>query len=318
MKKYPYGLIIGLALTVLAYTWHAKMRTPSVEKKYTIGIIQTASHPALDNARKGFLDTLNTLTDNAVQYIEYNAEGSSNQAHGQAQALASKTTVQGFYAIATPALQGCMAVEKDRPIIFSATTSIESFEPQKNVYGILDMPDIETELALIKKIDPTISSIAVLYNTAEINSLLQVNLIKKYAAKYELSIVEIGIIDESELPTGTIGACSKADALLCTVDNLTASAMSLIAKIALEHKKPLFACHEDAARQGALFARGMNYYQAGVYAAQIAYTLLCDPASIVDKIIRPKVDVIHVNKTAADALGYSITEELCGEKIIFV
>ena len=76
--------------------------------------MQTASHPALDAAREGFMHTMQNKLHSDISFIVQNAEGSIAHAHAIAQRFQSNKKIDGFFAIATPAAQALAAVEKNR------------------------------------------------------------------------------------------------------------------------------------------------------------------------------------------------------------
>src|SRR5258708_16922137 len=95
-------LTIGLIVLGIIITKNIKKNNNSLLK---IGILQTASHPALDAAREGFIDTLNAHLGNNVEYVVYNAQGSIVTAHTIAEHLHADDSINAVYAIATPTLQ---------------------------------------------------------------------------------------------------------------------------------------------------------------------------------------------------------------------
>ncbi len=63
---------------------------------YTIGILQTASHPALDASRDGFVEELQHTIGN-IAFVIQNAQGSVTHAHAIAQQISRKQTITGIF-----------------------------------------------------------------------------------------------------------------------------------------------------------------------------------------------------------------------------
>ena len=128
----------------------------------------------------------------------------------------------------------------------------------------------------------------------------------------------MGIAEENDIPSALALACRKTDILLCPTDNMLASAMELVATLAFTHKKPLFACHNQAVEQGALAARGVDYRENGRQAAHVAYAVIVEGEKPSDlPIEQAKTNTIYVNKKTLDGLGLTIPEALYKD-ILFV
>lgn len=306
-------IVIGISLPII------KKRNALTDSTITIGIIQTASHPALDQACQGFIEGLKDKLKN-VTYILLNAQGSIAQAHTIAQRFHINDAIKIVYAIATPAAQAIATVEQTaqqkKPIIFTAVSDPSVLGAQANITGVTDMVDSTQIVDLIVQLIPAAKTVAILYSSAEINSVHQVQLLKNELEKHTLIPLEIGIAQESDIPTALMLACRKADVLLCPTDNALATAMQLVAVTARTHKKPLFACYNQAVEQGALAACGVDYTACGKQAAEIAYSIIVQnkkPENL--PILTPHSDTVYINKNTLDALGLAIpetvTQQIC-------
>ena len=316
MNYKTVGLTI-LALVIIGSTLILKRKKISSKEVITIGILQTASHPALDDARKGLVKMLESKLGNKVHFIIQNAQGSATNAHTIAQRFHINNGIKAIYAIATPAAQAIAAIEKEKPIIIAAVTDPDILGHQENISGVSDMINMHKEVSMIQQLLPNIKTIAVLYSSAEANSIAQIQLIKQEMKALNINVLEVSIAQESDISTALSMACRKADALLCPTDNMIASAMELVAAIALAHKKPLFACHNQAVLQGALAARGVDYEESGEQAGEITYMILAQgkkPSAI--PIAQPKTDTIYFNQETLQELGLTIPDTLKTDSIL--
>ena len=91
-------------------------------------------------------------------------------------------------AIATPTAQTMANATKDIPIVATAVTDYEvaklaasNNEPKGNVTGTSDMNPIDQQLELLLKIAPQTKNIGTVYSSSEVNSQLQVDVLKKLA-----------------------------------------------------------------------------------------------------------------------------------------
>ena len=309
-KNVTLSLIaVGLIITGIVINRAMKKNNNHILK---IGILQTASHPALDAACKGFVDTIKATLGDNVECVVQNAQGSVITAHTIAERFHADESIAAIYAIATPALQAIMSVETVKPIFIAAVSNpgqLGAITDTTNVCGTTDMIDIPGAIGAIKKILPSVTSVALIYNPAEANSVAQVALMEKELLRHSIKPIRVGIVSETEIPQAIASALSKADALLAPTDNLVASAMPIIARLAHDAHKPLIASHNEAVAQGALMARGVDYYTAGKETAEIALSVLQNGRQPYTIPIRPtRSDTIVINKQLLDEFGITIPQ----------
>ncbi len=249
----------------------------SDDHTFTIGILQTASHPALNAARNGFVETVQKQLGPDVDFIFKNAEGSVAHAHTIAAQFHSNATINAIVAIATPAAQAMASVEKHKPIIIAAVTDPHAaglIRPQGNVCGTSDMIDVTKQVQMLKELIPTAQKVAIVSNTAEVNASVLANKMEKALKKIKLQPIRIGITSEADIPAAIDMALRKADVILAPTDNSVASSIEFIANKALAAHKPLIVSDNLLVQFGALAARGVDYFQSGKHAADKALQIL--------------------------------------------
>ncbi len=282
--------------------------------RFTIGILQTASHPALDAARNGFIKTLKTTLDTDIDFIIRNAEGSIPNAHTIAQHFHADQNIDSIFAIATPALQAMASVEKEKPIMFAAVTdphALGIMHPKTNICGSSDMIDVHKEIDAMHLLLPKLKTVAIIFNPAEINS---VTLTKKMVTELKqrnITPIKVGITTEANIPTAVISALRKADALLAPTDNMIASAVTIIAQLAHTSKKPLIVSDNLLVKHGALMARGVNYNESGKTAANTALDMLIHgkkPHEL--PVTQPTSETVFINQNVLHDLELTLPKQL--------
>ncbi|HSW73520.1 MAG TPA: ABC transporter substrate-binding protein, partial [Candidatus Limnocylindria bacterium] len=288
-----------------------KQHTPPTDNHVlTIGILQTASHPALDAAREGFEDTVRTALDGKVEFVVRNAQGSITSAHTIAQSFHANPTIAGIYAIATPAAQAIASVEKEKPIFLAAVTDPHAagvLQPNGNVCGSTDMVTPDTIVNLVKTLVPQAKTVGLLYNSGEINSKIQVERLTAALRAQGLQPLEVGVTSEADVPAATTSVCQKADVIVLPNDNVMSSSIQLIASLALKYKKPLIASDNLLVKHGALAARGVDYKASGAQAGTYAVDVLQHgkkPSEL--PLAQPVMGPIMINKKVASELGIVI------------
>lgn len=281
---------------------------------YTIGILQTASHPALDAARDGFIQELNNLLGNTVSISIHNAQGSIPQAHAIAQQLHADKSLHAFYAIATPAAQALGSIEKERPVIVAAVTDPDSLgliHPKTNICGTKDMLNVKAIITLIRTLVPDAKTVGLLYTTGEVNSQAAVRIMKQEIERAGLSAVDFGISQELELAGLVELACRKVDVILAPNDNIIATSISLISVIATKHHVPLFVSDPMLVAFGPLAAQGINYFTSGAQAAHIAHQILVYGKKAYELPIEQSAgDAIVINRKTLNILGLIVPDNL--------
>ncbi|MDN5332420.1 MAG: putative tryptophan/tyrosine transport system substrate-binding protein [Tepidanaerobacteraceae bacterium] len=287
------------------------------QKVFKIGISQFVEHPALDAARDGFIDGLKEAgfeEGKNVTFVIENAQGD----FPTAQTIANKFVgekVDMILAIATPSAQAAANATKDIPILITAVTDpvaaglCKSLEkPETNVTGTTDMNPVKEQLELLKEILPNAKNVGILYNAAEANSKVQVDLAKKAAMELNLTINEATVASSSEVNQAVQSLSGKVDAIYAPTDNTIASAIGAVVKVCNDAKIPVIAAERGMVEGGALATLGIDYYLLGKQTGAIAARVLKgeNPAEI--PVEGSKEYKLIINKKAAERLGIKIPD----------
>jgi putative tryptophan/tyrosine transport system substrate-binding protein len=266
------GSLVLISLVTLMLVF-SKRRATAI----TIGIIQTASHPALDAVKQGFLEELRIQLGVPFEVIEQNAQGSMNTAYAIAQSLHADSKVNIIVAIGTLAAQTVASIEKEKPIVFAAVTDpqVLGITAQPNVCGVSDRVDINKQVAELKRLMPSVRTVGILFNPAEANSVRAVEEMEQVLIREKLIPQLFSITDESTVSLVTTTACKHSDVLMVPTDNLVASTMPFIARISLQAHRGVIVGDQMLVEKGALAsAGGIDYYNHGKDVAQYAISVL--------------------------------------------
>ena len=281
----------------------------SANEDYTIGIVQLADHPALDDARKGFEDGLKELGINAK--IDYqNAQGDIPTTITMSQKMVNDE-VDLIYAIATPAAQSAKQVSQDIPVLFSAVTDPVEAEIVAdwdnvggNVTGTSDMAPTAEQLDMFKELDPSIETIGVLYNTSEANSKAQLEEVERLAPNAGLEVKAVGVNNINDIAQAIDSLLAKVDALYVLSDNLVASSVELVTHKLIENNMISVCAEESQVGGGILITNGLSYYELGKQTAQMAKEILVDKVAVSDiPVGTAEKTIVTVNEKTMKALG---------------
>ncbi|QZY54991.1 ABC transporter substrate-binding protein [Crassaminicella profunda] len=276
LKSISLGLVGLLLLVGLvgcgSQETSTKTEAESKESKIKIGITQIVEHPALDAARKGFIDALEEkgFKDGEKVEIDFqNAQGDMPTAQTIAQNFVSQKK-DIILAIATPTAQAAFNATKDIPIMITAVTDpqkaglVESWEKSgTNVAGTSDMAPIKKQFELMKKLVPDAKKVGILYNTSETNSEIQIERAKKAAPEFGLEIITTGITNVNEAAQALNELVNQIDVLYTPTDNLVASAMPLVSAECMKKNIPIIGAERAHVENGALATEGIDYYKLG-------------------------------------------------------
>lgn len=316
------GLLLGTSLISCSTN---KTETSNVEetesssKTYTIGINQLVQHGALDAAKEGFVEGLKEKGYEEGKNIKFNyqnAQGDVSIAQTISQQFVNGK-VDMIFAIATPAVQASYNATKDIPIVFTAVTDPVAAEVAKewkssgnNVTGTSDMVPMDQQLELLTSLVPDIKTIGVLYNTSEANSLIQVEELKKEAAKINIAVKEISVTNVSEIDQNLSAALNSIDALYAPTDNTVASAYDLVGNRAVKKGIPILCAEEAGVSKGGLCSIGIDYFKLGKEAGYKAAEVL-DGKNPSDIEITTLSDMsISINTDVAEKLNITIPGDI--------
>ena len=283
--------------------------TASGNEDYTIGIVQLAEHPALDDARLGFEDGLKELGIDAK--IDYqNAQGDIPTTISISQKFVGDE-VDLIYAIATPAAQSARQVSQEIPVLFSAVTDPVEAEIVAdwdnvggNVTGTSDMAPTAEQLEMFKELDPSIETIGVLYNTSESNSKVQLEEVERLAPEIGLEVRAVGVNNINDIAQAIDSLLSKVDALYALSDNLVASSVELVSHKLIENNMISVCAEESQVGGGILITNGLSYYELGKQTAQMAKEILVDKVAVSDIPVGLAENItVTVNENTMKALG---------------
>jgi len=304
-------LLVVLTLFVFSVVAHAA--------PIKVGITQIVEHPSLDQARQGFIDRMTELGYVEGVDIVYDIQSAQGDP-GTAQTIARKFQSDGVdlvLAIATPTAQAAAHVIKDTPILITAVTDpvaaelVESIErPGTNVTGTSDLTPVRAQLELLKEIVPSATRVGVVYNSGEVNSVVQVEIARQAAAELGLTLVEATAANSSEVLQAAQSLQGRVDAIYVPTDNTVVSAFESVVLVAERAKLPLIAGEADSVAKGALATIGIDYYLLGRQTADIALRVLQgeDPAEI--SIEYQEEQNVVVNLGAAQRMNVTIPDSV--------
>ena len=312
MKK-----IIALVLAAVLVLGMASAVTAKAEEKtYTVGICQLVQHAALDAATEGFMDALTEKLGDNVKFDLQNAQGESTTC---------STIVTGFVANeydlimanATPALLAAVSATDTIPILGTSVTdyatalAIDDMDASVgtgiNVSGTSDGVPAQMYADTVMELVPEAKSVAVLYCSAEPNSVLQAD--QFIACMDELGVDTTVYTFTNDIQAVVTSAVEGADAMYIPTDNTAASNMTIINNVCTAAGLPVICGEEGMCGAGGLATVSISYYDIGHVCGEMAYDILVNGADVSTMPIGYAASPAKkYNPDFADAIGFEMPE----------
>ena len=296
-------------------------------EKVNVGIVQLVEHAALDAANKGFVDGLAAKGYKEGQNITFdrqNAQADQSNLQNIAHRFVNNK-VNLICAIATPAAQTVANVTGDIPIVATAVTDYataklvkDNKKPGTNVTGTTDMNPVAEQLDLLLKIVPDAKTIGTVYCSSEVNSQLQVEILKKAAAVKNITVKEATVSTVNDIQQAARSLNGQVQDMNIPTDNVLASAMTTLISVTEEAKIPVICGEGGMVKAGGLATLGVDYYKLGLQTGEMAADILAGKSKPADMAIQAQKDFqVMINMKEADKLGIKIPEAvLKGAEVI--
>lgn len=319
IKALAAGLMLTLALGVLGCGGDKK-DAPKKAEKVNVGIVQLVEHAALDAANKGFVEGLASKGYKEGQNIAYdrqNAQADQSNLQNIAHRFVNNK-VNLICAIATPAAQTVANVTSDIPIVATAVTDYktaklvkDNAKPGTNVTGTTDMNPVEQQLDLLLKVVPNAKSVGTIYCSSEVNSQLQVDILKKAATAKGVTIKEATVSNVNDIQQAARSLVGKVQAIYVPTDNVLASAMPTLVSVTEEAKLPVICGEGGMVKAGGLATLGVDYYKLGFQAGEMAADILSGKSKPADMAIQAQKEFkAMVNLKEAEKIGLKVPEDV--------
>lgn len=249
----------------------------------TIGILQTMSHPALDQIHRGILIGLKKegYVNGKNLKIDFqnaqNDQSNLKQMSDRFQNENARLTI----GIATPAVQSLANESGQTPIVMGAisdplaTGLVKSLHhPGGRVTGVQDKQPLKAQLELIQTILPHLKRIGIIYTSSDDSSTSEAQDFKKLAQARGLQVATYTITSTNDIEQVAQTMTQKVQAIYVPTDNTVASGFSALLKAANSAKIPIFPAADTMIKQGGLASRSVSQVDMGILTGEIAGQIL--------------------------------------------
>lgn len=308
MKKVT-AFILAL---MLMFSFAACGEKDSSTDTLKIGIIQYMSHPSLDNCYNGIMEA---LKNSGLEYTVDYQTGSSASADADCTSFAQNMVASNcdiIIAIATPAAKSAFSAtdNTDIPVIFCAVSDpveaklVESMDaPGYPCTGTSDVLDLDAQLDMIKKFQPEVKTIGVLYTSSEDNSITNLANFRAVCEKNNIEVVANAVQNASDIPAAAEELASKVECINNFTDNNVVNNLNVLLSAAEKYNIPVYGSEEEQVKNGCVASVSIDYVALGKVTGQMAVDVLNgqDASKMAVKTIKEATPVI--NKAAIEKLG---------------
>lgn len=283
-----------------------------------VGIVQIVQHPALDDSNRGFVDALEKRgLSGKIEIDQQNAQGDQSNL----QSIANRFTTGNYKligAISTPAAQAMANATKEIPIICTAIADFENAKlmasekaPDGNVTGTHDRGPLDAQVALIREIQPDVKTIGIIYNSSEINSVIQASRLAEACAPLGITVRELTVNSTNDVQQVAESFVGNVDAIFVPTDNIIASSIPNLMAVAHKGKIPVYGAEAGHVRGGAFASESISFYDIGYRAGEMAADILEGKKTVKDLPVEGAAETrLYINREEMETLGISVPQSV--------
>lgn len=159
---------------------------------------------------------------------------------------------------------------------------------------------------------PNVKTIGTIYSSSEVNSQLQVEKMKAYAATKGITVKEVTVSTVNDIQQAAQSLVSDGvQAVYVPTDNVVASAISNLVSVTDTAKIPVFGGEDNQVKGGAMMSLSVDYYKLGYQTGLMAVDILQGKSKIEDMPVEMQKEFkLVVNKEKLEKLGITLPQEL--------
>lgn len=325
-------IILGLLVVVLvggfilsAGKTGSDAQQPSSGSDFKIGILQTTSHPALDEITAGTIEGLeeNGYVEGENMMVTFqNGQGDQNLMNTMAQSLVDEGA-DLLVGIGTPASQALANATSEIPIILAAVSDpvgaglVESEEdPGGNITGVKDQSPVQAQLELMLEVLPETEHIGLFYSSGEDNARAEAERAKKAAEELGLTTDTYTVSGTNEIQNMVATMAQEVDAIYLPTDNTIASAFDTVVSEATRYDTPLIPTVDSMITQGGLATVGINQKQLGFESGRMGAEVLDGKDIRTFPVFVLEEGDVLINQGQAERLGLTVPKTILDEATI--
>lgn len=273
-------------------------------KKYVI--VKQLDHASIDEIAVAIENELKELDETADVEIYSGQNDQSTLMQIGKQAVTDGADV--IIPIGTLAAQTMVVASEDTeiPVVYATISDPEaaSLTGIDRVTGTSDALNTKQFVEMMLKQNPNLQTVGLLYSNSEANSQKPIAEVKKILDEKKIKYIEATANTSQEVIAAASSLiASKVEAVFTPTDNVIMSSELAIYEAFINANIPHYAGADSFVRSGAFATCGVNYTDAGVKTAKLAYEVLQPGFKKTEEFITLDGGIITVNTEVAEKLG---------------
>ena len=273
-------------------------------KKYVI--VKQLDHASIDEIAVAIENELKELDETAEVEIYSGQNDQSTLMQIGKQAVTDGADV--IIPIGTLAAQTMVVASEDTeiPVVYATISDPEaaSLTGIDRVTGTSDALNTKQFVDMMLKQNPDLKTVGLLYSNSEANSQKPIEEVKKILDEKKIKYIEATANTSQEVIAAASSLiASKVDAVFTPTDNVIMSSELAIYESFMNANIPHYAGADSFVRSGAFATCGVNYTDAGIKTAKLAYEVLQPGFKKTEDFITLDGGIVTVNTEVAEKLG---------------
>lgn len=318
MKRLIATIVALICFLVFAFVTEKNQAQKSA-KMPTVAILQTLSHPALDQIHQGVLEGLKEegFVNGKNMKIDYqNAQGDQSNLKTMSDRFVQENA-QVLVGIATPAVQSLANEHTKTPIIMGAVSDpigtglVKSLDhPGGSVTGVMHHEPVRQQVEVIKKILPDLKEIGVMYTSSDDSSTAEVKEFTHLMEKSGIKVKPFTISTTNDIDQVSQVMASEVKAVYIPSDNTIASGFKTLIRNTNAKNIPVFPGVDTMMKDGGLATVSVSQYELGVLTGKMAGEVLHGKNPATTPVQSVKYGQTIINQKQAEKLGIHFPNEV--------
>jgi putative ABC transport system substrate-binding protein len=319
VHRHQRRLVLLLALTI-GFVACGPRPDGTHNRTRRVGLVYIGPHELINQIVLGFRERLGKGdADQPIEIVERHANGDQTQISSTLNgAISSKLDV--LATITTPVSQQAVKnAPQGLPVIFIGVTDpigaglVKSLEKPGLTSGVSDIAPLQAILAIVKQITPKVKRIGFPFSPDEQPALYSRRQVEALAPAFGYVVDARPVTSKDELPTLIRDLVRTNDAILVGADNAMFEAAPLIAKTALDGRKPFYAADSSSVKAGAIAGVTVDYKEIGRAGAEVVARVLKGEQVGMIPVRTMSEGMLEVNQSSLKKLGITLPKEVADQ-----
>jgi putative ABC transport system substrate-binding protein len=315
------GVVILIAAAVLSACGRSSETKDDAGAQHKkIAIVYIAPHELINQIIAGFKERLSEELGTAnVDFIEMHASGDTTQYAATVRAAISRRP-DVLAPITTPIAQIALKeAPPGLPVCFLGITDplgaglVRSLDRPERCTGVSDLAPFAATLDFIRRIAPNVKAIGMPYSPDEQPAVFARDQMTALGTARGIRVDARPVTNKDDLPSMLRELVRVTDALIIGSDNGMFEAAPVIAKTALDARKPVFAGDSTSIKAGAVGGYTVDYRDVGKQGAELVSRILRGERAGDIPVVVLRKGVLELNADTARRLGITFAPDVLQE-----